>query len=354
MAEEKIEGLEGLDDFGDDFSEQLDAFMQNEGEDEGDSELDSFFEDLSTIDDLEDDQEVEIEDNKKTAENKDELKESSEIVEDEETTAELEEESVEKQEKEKRKKAAFFDNFSLKSSLISSSTGLVLGIITLAVLYYNASPLETTENRIADESLSKQSTQVVKVVKIEPKKISAKSKKISAKSKKISAKSKVKQFNYYVQVVSCISQECADDSRIQLKNLGYESEIRASIKNSKIAELITTKILPSEEAAKLVSKINKINSMAGHAFRKSVKNGFQISLGFFPDLKTANMVKTYLNKIFKDQLFFKIQSTIQKTQYKVVQIGGIKSKPEAQKLRDELKNNIPDFQEAFVKTIVLR
>ena len=67
MAEEKIEGLEGLDDFGDDFSEQLDAFMENEGEDESDSELDSFFEDLSTIDDLEDDEEAKVEDDKKVA-----------------------------------------------------------------------------------------------------------------------------------------------------------------------------------------------------------------------------------------------------------------------------------------------
>ncbi|MDC0246446.1 hypothetical protein OAK64_01325, partial [Deltaproteobacteria bacterium] len=53
MAEEKVEGLEGLDDFGDDFGEQLDSFMDNDEEEEGDSELDSFFEDLSTIDDLE-------------------------------------------------------------------------------------------------------------------------------------------------------------------------------------------------------------------------------------------------------------------------------------------------------------
>ena len=37
-----------------------------------------------------------------------------------------------------------------------------------------------------------------------------------------------------------------------------------------------------------------------------------------------------------------------------MQIGGIKSKPEALKLRDQLKNNIPDFQEAFVKTVVMR
>ena len=53
MAEEKVDGLEGLDDFGDDFGEQLDSFMDNDEEEEGDSELDSFFEDLSTIDDLE-------------------------------------------------------------------------------------------------------------------------------------------------------------------------------------------------------------------------------------------------------------------------------------------------------------
>ena len=52
MAEEKVDGLEGLDDFGDDFGEQLDSFMDNDEEHEGDSELDSFFEDLSTIDDL--------------------------------------------------------------------------------------------------------------------------------------------------------------------------------------------------------------------------------------------------------------------------------------------------------------
>ncbi len=346
MAEEKIEGLEGLDDFGDDFGEQLDAFMENEGEDEGDSELDSFFEDLSTIDDLDDDHE-EVEDNKKNDENEEVVKVSSEKDVDSDTPAEIEEDSKNKQENQKNKKALFFDNFHLKSALISSSTGLVLGIITVSVLYFKTAPIETNEKIIVDELPIKKSTQVVKIIKPKPKKP-------ITKTKKNTAKPKVKQINYYVQVVSCISQECAEDSRLQLKNLGYESQIRASVKNSKIAELITTKIFPAEDAAKLVIKINKINPMAGYAFRKSEKNGFQISLGFFPDLKTANLVKTNLNKIFKDQLFFKIQSTIQKTKYKVVQIGGIKSKPEAQKLRDELKNNIPEFQEAFVKTVVLR
>ena len=80
MAEEKIEGLEGLDDFGDEFSEQLDAFMENEGEEESDSELDSFFEDLSTIDDLEGDEETETADDKKAHKTEDVVKQSSEKI----------------------------------------------------------------------------------------------------------------------------------------------------------------------------------------------------------------------------------------------------------------------------------
>tara|TARA_Y100000031_G_scaffold88743_1_gene97431 strand:- start:2304 stop:3350 length:1047 start_codon:yes stop_codon:yes gene_type:complete len=348
MAEEKIEGLEGLDDFGDDFSEQLDSFVENEGEDESGSELDSFFEDLSTIDDLDDDEETGIEDDKKANETEDTETDSFEEAEETDTAVVESEEKPEKQhEKQKKKKAAFFDAFPIKSALISGTTGLLLGIITVAVLYYTAAPLETPEPEIANELPPEPPTQVVIVSKPKPKKT-------AAKPKKIAAKPKVKQFNYYVQVISCISLECVDESRLQLKNLGYASQVRTSNKNSKIAELITTKILAEEDSAKFVSKINKTNPMAGHAFRKSLKNGFQISLGLFPDLKTANMVRTHLNQQFKDQLFFKIQSTTQKTQYKIVQIGGIKSKPEALKLRDQLKNNIPDFQEAFVKTVVLR
>ena len=349
MAEDKIEGLEGLDDFGDEFSEQLDSFMENEGEgeDESDSELDSFFEDLSTIDDLDGDEDAEVVDDKKDSETEDAVKDSSDEAEETSTVVESEEKSEEQQKKEKKKKAAFFEGFPLKSALISGATGLLLGIITVAVLYYSADPLETPEPKIIVELPPEPPIQVVKVSKPKPKKT-------TAKQKKTAAKPKVKQFNYYVQVVSCISQECVDESRLQLKNLGYESQVRASNKKSKIAELITTNILAEENSAKFVSKINKTNPMAGHAFSKSVKKGFQISLGLFPDLKTANMVRTHLNQQFKDQLFFKIQSTTQKTQYKIVQIGGIKSKPDALKLRDQLKNYIPDFQEAFVKTVVLR
>ena len=347
MAEEKIEGLEGLDDFGDDFSEQLDAFMESEGEDESDSELDSFFEDLSTIDDLEDDEETEVDNNKNTTESDDAVNNTSKETVETETTSQTEEIPEEKQDKQKKKKTTLLDSFPIKSAIISVTTGLLLGIITVIVLFYTAPNIETPESNIVNELPPEPPTQVLKVIKPKPKDI-------IEKPKTTLAKHKVKQFNYYVQVVSCISQECIDESRFQLKNLGYESQVRTAIKNSEIAELITTNILAEEDSAKLVKKINKINHIAGHAFRKSVKNGYQISLGLFPNLKTANLLRTHLNQKFKDQLFFKIQSTIQKTKYRILQIGGIKSKPEALELRDQLKNYIPDFKEAFVKKVVMR
>ena len=134
MAEEKIEGLEGLDDFGDDFSEQLDSFMENEGEDESDSELDSFFEDLSTIDDLKDDEEVEIEDDKKAPAAEIAVNDSSKEVEELDTGEESEEKTEEQHEKQKKNKATLFDAFPIKSALISGTTGLFLGIITVVAL----------------------------------------------------------------------------------------------------------------------------------------------------------------------------------------------------------------------------
>ena len=93
----------------------------------------------------------------------------------------------------------------------------------------------------------------------------------------------------------------------------------------------------------MVKKINSNNPLAGHAYRKLVKNGFRVSLGLFPELETANRVRTYLNQAFKNQIFFKIQRTTQKILFQKVQIGGLKSKKEAEKLLNRLKQNNPDF-----------
>ncbi|HCV45981.1 MAG TPA: hypothetical protein DF909_07840, partial [Deltaproteobacteria bacterium] len=146
-----------------------------------------------------------------------------------------------------------------------------------------------------------------------------------------------------------ISHECVNESRLQLKTLGYKSRVRSSNESSGISEVLSTKIFGEEYSARMVKKINYNNPLAGHAFRKSMENGYQVSLGLFPDLETANRVRTYLNQAFKKDIFFKIQRTTQKIRFQAVQIAGFKSKKDAVKLRDKLRKNNTNFQSAFVK-----
>ena len=344
MAEEKVDGLEGLDDFGDDFGEQLDSFMENDGEEESDSELDSFFEDLSTIDDLEGDDDSEpVEDKKEEEKSDDDDHDNDENVEEDEDVALENETKAETDDipttEPKKKKDLSKESITFKSLIFSSITGLISGVITVVVLYYLATPTETALPEIVVE-IRTEPVLIEKVSKPEPKKVKPK-----VKSKSIS---------YYVQVVSCISLECVDDSRLKLKYLGYKSRVRTSSNSSGISEILSTKVLGEEYSARMVKIINNNNPLAGHAFRKSIKNGYQVSLGLFPDLETANRVRTYLNQAFKDNIFFNIQRTTQVIRFQAVQIVGLKSRKDAEKLRDKLRKNNPNFQSAFVKAVVKR
>ena len=350
MSEEKIDGLEGLDDFGDDFGEQLDSFMENDGEDEGDSELDSFFEDLSTIDDLESDDNSESEETKNDDNEDDHNHDDDDVQEEDHNLGDddldevddddgLGDEEIdddeEKQEQESKRKAAS-KGFPLKAVILSCVSGLILGSITIAVLYYLATPSETQSPETVLEPPPKPAP-VAKLSKPKP--------------KKSKLRTKTNKYSYYIQVISCISHECVNESRIQLQSLGYKTRVRTSSESSGIAEVISTNVLGEEESAKIVKKINSDKSLAGYAYRKLAKNGFRVSLGLFPELETANRVRTYLNQAFKNQIFFKIQRTTQKILFQKVQIGGLKSKKEAEKLRNRLKQNNPDFRGAFVFSV---
>ena len=355
MAEEKIDGLEGLDDFGDDFGEQLDSFMESDGEDEVDSELDSFFEDLSTIDDLEsDDDDSEVAEAKIDEGNDDdevdEKNDDDDDLKEEEVSYEAEEKHAEKVQEKKVKKTASAKGFPLKATIISSITGLILGAITIAVLYFLAIPSETPLSETVVELTNKMMTKKKKT-KLAIEKMND-TKDSKPKPEKTKPKPKTKKLSYLIQVVSCISQECVDESRLQLSSLGFKSRVRTTSVSSGIAEVLSSKVLGDEDSAIMVKKINSNNPLAGHAYRKLVKNGFLVSLGMFPDLETANRVRTYLNQAFKKQIFFNIQRSTQKIRYQKIQIGEFKSKKDAENLSYRLKQNNPDFQGAFVISVV--
>ncbi len=181
-----------------------------------------------------------------------------------------------------------------------------MGSITIAVLYYLATPSETQSPETVLEPPPKPAP-VAKISKSKP------------KPKKSKLRTKTNKYSYYIQVISCISNECVNDGSqytLVLPIQGYPDG----------NEVISINVFGEEESAKFVKKINSDKSLAGYAYRKSIKEGFQVSLGLFPELETANRVRTHLNQSFKNKIFFKIQRTTQKILFQKVQIGGLKSK----------------------------
>ena len=148
-------------------------------------DIDEMYDEL--IVDLEDVEEAEIEDDKKAAETEDTVTGNSEGAEETDTTVEPEEKPEEQHEKQKKKNPALFDAFPIIPALISGTSGLLLGMITVAVLYYTASPFETPEPKITKELPPEPPTQVIKVSKPKPKKTLTKPKKITTKPKAIRA-----------------------------------------------------------------------------------------------------------------------------------------------------------------------
>ena len=359
MAEEKKDGLEGLDNFDDDFGEQLDSFMESDGDEESDSELDSFFEDLSTIDDLDGDEDSDDFSGNKEEMNKDEIKNESPESKTEneinvEDASDFDDEShfdddphFEDEEKENTKsvKENKKKGFPLKAAFVSSITGIILGIITIIVMDFVQSPSEKELQKVVIKKPVKKRS-VAKIVK--PK---LKQKIIKKQRKKKITQNKSKKLNYEIQVVSCISKECLDESRTILDNLGYKPKIRNSTKKTGIPEVISSSILSEEKSAKIIKNINNINPLAGYAFSKPAKNGYHISLGYYPELETANRVRTYLNQAFKDKIFFEIKNSTQKINFQVVEVSGLNSIEDAEILLDKLKETNPNFETAFLKPL---
>jgi hypothetical protein len=374
MADEEMEGLEGLDDFGDDFGDQLDSFMEGEG-DESDSELDSFFEDLSTIDDLEVQEAEPVADDDldeaPAPEAHDDLDD-----EDDEGDSDMggaataaapvaaaavaaaavdvdvdEKPAKEKKKKQKGKKQAGDGEKRLKPllipALISAVVGMVLGAITVVLLMLLNAPDEPPipEQVVLEAPMPEPIISVTPLAEpeFEPEPV------FEPEPAQPKPKSKPKpKIRYYVQVATCIHKECVEDYQFLLKRFGYASKVEPAMENAPMTEITTANTLREEDAAQLVEHINKKSRLVGVAYRKATKRGYVVSLGLYPDLDKANRVKTYLNQAYGSNIVFEAQRADQKIRYKKIRAGGFASKKEAEALKRLLIQKDKRFEGTFV------
>ena len=381
MADENLEGLEGLDDFGDDFGDQLDSFMEGD-EEEGDSELDSFFEDLSTIDDLEmkEDGGAELEATPEEAPAEESEPEAAEAEAEPEAAEETEEAPVaaaapapaaeeKPAEKKKEEKKAAKPKKEKKSgprkpilipALITSVTGMVLGAITVGILYFLNMP-EGVPEELAEQpeeppvsvaALSKPEPEPEPEPKPKPKpQLKKPDKPVSKPKSKPKPVTKAKGTRYYVQVANCVFEDCVQDYRRLLKRHGYKSRVVKNSETSHLAEVISAQAMKDEASTKLVNSINRSNREAGHAYRKKTDGGYLVSLGLFPNLETAGRVRNFLNQAHGKDTFFDIKRGSDKITYQRVQAGGYRTKKQAESLRKLLARKDKNFEGSFIVAV---
>jgi hypothetical protein len=353
MADEEMDGLDGLDDFGDDFGDQLDSFMEGEGDDDGDSELDSFFEDLSTIDDLEvqDDAPEEAPPAPKAEEPPEDEMDEMEDADPPEAAAAAgaaaagaaaAAAAVKPMPKPEKKKSSGNKKALLIPAIIASATGLLLGVITVAILYFIQSPSTEPEEIVMEEPPPVLMPEPV-MAEPEPEPVEM----TPPPPPKPAPPSPPKRV-YYVQVGNCVHQECVDDYKYLLKRFGYNTRVDRIQESAPMTEILSTSPLGEEVAGALIDRINRENRMAGRAYRKEIKEGFLVSLGLFPDLDTANRVKNHLNQAYANDVYFKAERADQKILYFKVRAGGFTSRGEAERLKDLLSQKDKRFEGAFV------
>ena len=383
MADENLEGLEGLDDFGDDFGDQLDSFMEGD-EDEGDSELDSFFEDLSTIDDLEmkedggaepeaTPEEAPAEESEPEAAEAEAEAEPEAAEETEEAPAAAaapapaaEEKPAEKKKEEKKAAKPKKEKKSgprkpiLIPALITSVTGMVLGAITVGILYFLNMP-EGVPEELAEQpeeppvsvaALSKPEPEPEPEPKPKPKpQLKKPDKPVSKPKSKPKPVTKAKGTRYYVQVANCVFEDCVQDYKRLLKRHGYKSRVVKNSETSHLAEVISAQAMKDEASTKLVNSINRSNREAGHAYRKKTDGGYLVSLGLFPNLETAGRVRNFLNQAHGKDTFFDIKRGSDKITYQRVQAGGYRTKKQAESLRKLLARKDKNFEGSFIVAV---
>ncbi|MFZ9009902.1 MAG: SPOR domain-containing protein, partial [bacterium] len=153
---------------------------------------------------------------------------------------------------------------------------------------------------------------------------------------------------FFVQVANCIYQECVDDYRYLLKRTGYATRVETVNEVNPMTEIVSTNLYGEEEASNLVNRINNENLITGQAYRKPSSSSFQISLGLFPDLTTANRVKAHLNQIYSAEVFFEARRSDQRIRNYRVYAGGFKTKNEALDLQKILEEKDRRFEGMFV------
>ena len=359
MAEEETEGLEELDSLLEDaggeaedssgFAEELDDFLSDDapaeaaagGEEEdaaaaGDSELDSFFEDLSTIDDLE-------------------------VIQDQEAPPPADEPeaapvaapaavealppAVPAREPRERKPRPWLRRIAVL---------IVLGALAAGV--YWLFPLAAWQEK-ALEIWASYTTSEEELVTAEPEAPAPKplfQEPPPPPPQPVVAPpppppSPPPGQGYGVQVATCVFTPCVEGFRALLKKNNRSIFIREKVSRNEVLEIVTrTTFTTRQGAQEVMERINRDHRLEGRAFLKREGATYKISMGTFPDLERANLVRDALNQQFSGMANFTTHLKTVPNRLRRIVTGRFPDRKQARQELQRLRKLDSRFQGAFL------
>ena len=282
----------GGDDAGDDFAGELDDMMGDDelgggddlgggggdlggGDDDSDSELDSFFEDLSSIEDMDEG-------------GSDSSGDMAELDEPEEEAA------APAPDKAKKKKPSTGEKTGSKLKYVI----LVLVLLGLGGGYM----FMTRDNDFFQEELLEESPAPIQeaVVIQKPPELAVKipDPVIEIQPSPPPPKRIKPLKRYLVQVATCSYEVCKEDYINSLRRDGEPVFQRSSGEKYDFIKVISRQVFSYSKADSIVRAINLRNKLAGNASIMSQSNGHRISMGDFPALDRAKEIKLSIEKLF--------------------------------------------------------
>ncbi len=158
----------------------------------------------------------------------------------------------------------------------------------------------------------------------------------------------VPQAKYYIQVANCLFTMCLEAYRGKLREIGEPIFQKEKKQKLDFIELISKQAYSLHRANYLVKLINRSNKGAGNASVVDQSNGHRVTMGVFTALDRAQETKFYLEKEFSsEELVFNLERVKKDYQTTRVYAGPYRSRNEAKKkLRDLSRDRI--FTGSFI------
>ncbi len=349
MAEDDLDfgddDLELDDDSGDDFAGELDDMMGDDelggdvgGGSDSDSELDSFFEDLSSIEDMDDGGGGdEGDDDESDFSAPEEVDEKPEPV---------------KKEKPPKEKSAGGGKMKIILPLILLIVGgggfgayWFLFRTTEMVAPAPAAVMEAQPVPQVAQPLPQVAAPVELPIKVEKQPVR---RMLPAPEIPAPAKRMTPRRSYLIQVAKCSYDACKEEYINALRQDGEPVYQKTDGEKYDFIELVSRQVFGRERAQSVINKINRQNKMAGNASMKNQSNGYRISMGTFPALDRAKEIKFHIEKMFpKKELSFNLEHVRKDYSATKVYAGPYQSRTEARSVLRGLKKK-PLYRGAFL------